>query len=233
MSFYGEKMSKRDIMAGIDHDPKSSKIVSRNTVRYTHNGHVCYRLYRTTIYEEVEGGVILRTNGWNSILTKDRLNLALKNEKSEMRVWRMGRYGSHNMMLVREGQIVPILGSIDTSRPLEEAKAPWADDIMRKYNLWWTHNVGQTKHPKDVEWDGRASTLRWLIMKDHCLPWRILEYLPGTKLQLVQEERYRWRPSATLTLRYKFINNKIRIRNLIDEVLEAGHIDKIERRKNE
>lgn len=66
-----------EIMAGVQYVTK--KKVANNTVLYTRpNGNKVVRLHRTDIVEFDRGGrIILRSGGWKTPTTKDRINMFL------------------------------------------------------------------------------------------------------------------------------------------------------------
>ena len=68
------KRTKAEIMEGVEY--KEAKIIENNTIEYIRpDGVKVIRLHRTDIITfPKRGGVILNTDGWKTVTTKDRIN---------------------------------------------------------------------------------------------------------------------------------------------------------------
>lgn len=222
---YADRKPKHEIMRGIDH--VRSKIIARNTVWFEQpDGRIGVRFHNCTILEQVDGGWNLFYGGWPTSTTADRINLALRlYVNPKFNVWRVGKQGQHDIYLRTESQMVPISTGLflPEDGDLEERSGS-QDYVLRSY-LWWSSNRGTTANPMHVEWDGRASTLRYMMVgySKSIIPYRFAQNVPGLRMKGFI---YNW---GKKEMHWKIVKRKIRFRNLFDDVLAAGHIDNIRR----
>lgn len=223
---YASRRTKAEILGSTPH--VKSKIIARNTVWYEKpDGRIGVIFHRTKILEQVEGGWHVSFGGWPTTTTASRLHKVLKAYVNpNLYVWRVGSYGSHNIYLCTKTQMVPINDGLFVPDDLQlEERSCSQDSLLRQY-MWYSRNWGQPTCPTEIEWDGRASTLRKHLVgwwNRQGIPIRLMKHLPGIKMvggkkdPAYRENHIRW----------KLVNKPILLRNLAEQVYFAGHIDNI------
>ena len=75
MALYGDRMTKEDSIESIKHDLKSSKKVAHNTFEVIYkDGTRAIRLFKTDVVTFGTDNYTLNTDGWETNITKDRIN---------------------------------------------------------------------------------------------------------------------------------------------------------------
>jgi hypothetical protein len=223
---YADRRPKYEIMRNIPH--VKSTIIARNTVLYTkEDGCIGVRLHSTTIFEEFPDSWHVSYGGWPTLVTERRINLAIRRFiNPEWKVWRIGSRGEHDFYLFSKHQCVPIGNGLTIPKlgGLPERTSS-QDFYLRKHQMWWISKWGQSIHPNFVEWDGRSSTLRYLLLSERALPSAVLCTVKGLQMKGFFNP-YRWSHDNQI-MRWRVINKPILIRNRIEDVLSAGHINNL------
>jgi hypothetical protein len=220
---YADRKPKYEIMRNIPH--VSSQIIARNTVLYTkEDGCIAVRLHSTTIFEEFHDSYHISYGGYPSLLSEKRLNKVIKEHVNKnWMVWRMGSYGQHDFYLFSGHQCVPVGSGLTIPKVGDLPERTSSVDYDLRKSFWWMKNWGQSTQPNFVEWDGRASTLRYLILNKRTLPASLLCTVKGLRMK-GEFNKYRWAHSDQV-MRWKITKKPILIRDRIEQVLGAGHIN--------
>lgn len=231
MSYFraGDRRKKADIIGSTPHD-KARKFM-HNTVKMWHGQNVMYKFHRTVVYTRTPTSAIIDTGGYNTYTTRLRISKAKSDCKD---AWFSAHIYNWCGIMITKGDQMISAGScfeVPVAGGLSEHSHEATDERWLKYSGVGTVRPARI-HPNEVEWDGRASTLRFLL-NNSMYPWRLLNRVKDIKLSISAERNSWWESNkikSELVIVYRFGKGGINLRKLVRAVLKQGHLGNLDQR---